>query len=87
MDLKFNLGFPWPKLLEIVRAKAYPLNMDTPAPHAPVGRLEALEESEAQLATGRTVSAEAVMRDLRDGVGRLEAKRGRQPKRDAARRR
>lgn len=41
---------------------------------APAGWLEILEESDADLAAGRTVSSDVVMRDLKDSLDRLEAK-------------
>ena len=41
---------------------------------APAGWLEVLAESEADLAAGRIVSGDEVMRDLHDGLARLEAK-------------
>ncbi len=40
----------------------------------PVEWLEILAESEADLAAGRIVPGEVVMRDLQDGLARLEAK-------------
>ena len=42
---------------------------------APAGWLEALAESEAELAAGQTVPAEAVQQRLRDAIARLEADR------------
>ena len=48
---------------------------DTPTPAtAPAEWLDALAESEADLAAGRIVPGHAVMRDLRDGLARLEVK-------------
>jgi hypothetical protein len=48
---------------------------DHPTPViAPAGWLDILAESEADLAAGRIVSGEEVMRDLRDSLARLEAK-------------
>jgi hypothetical protein len=49
---------------------------DTPNP-VPAEWLDALAESEAQLAAGQTVPAAEVMRGLRDGIARLEAASGR----------
>lgn len=40
----------------------------------PTAWLEALAESDADLAAGRIVSGDVVMRDLRDALARLEAK-------------
>ncbi len=40
----------------------------------PAGWLEALAESEADLAAGRIVAGDDVMRDLRDSLARLDAK-------------
>ncbi|HUB14921.1 MAG TPA: hypothetical protein VMB34_23430 [Acetobacteraceae bacterium] len=42
---------------------------------APAGWLEILEESEAELAAGLTVSAETVHRRIRDAIARIEAKK------------
>lgn len=48
---------------------------DTPTPAtAPASLLEALAESEADLAAGRIVAGDVVVRDLRDGLARLESK-------------
>ena len=49
-------------------AKAAPLKI------APDGWLEALAESEADLAAGRIVPGETVRRGIRDAIARLEAK-------------
>ena len=46
--------------------------------------LEALAESEADLAAGRVVPGELVMRELRDSLARLEAKRAARPGEAAA---
>ena len=47
----------------------------TPTPAmAPDALLEALAESEADFAAGRIVPGDIVIRDLRDGLARLEAK-------------
>jgi hypothetical protein len=50
--------------------------MDDPTPPnlAPAEWLEALAESEAQLAAGQTVPAEIVRQGLRASIARLEAK-------------
>lgn len=47
---------------------------DPPLPEAPAGWLEALAESEADLAAGRTVPGEVVHQLLRESMARLEAK-------------
>jgi DNA recombination-dependent growth factor C len=48
---------------------------DTQTPAiAPAGWLEALAESEADLAAGRIVPGDVVKRDLRESLARLEAK-------------
>jgi len=41
---------------------------------APAGWLEVLAESEADVAAGRIVPGDVVMRDLRESLARLEAK-------------
>lgn len=53
--------------------------MDNPTdrPPVPAGLLEALAESEAELAAGKTVPLEPVLAELRAAVARLEAKRKR----------
>lgn len=50
--------------------------MDDNPTHAPVpaGWLEALAESEEDLAAGRIIPGDVVMRDLRESLARLEAK-------------
>jgi hypothetical protein len=48
---------------------------------APAGWLEALAESEAQLAAGQTVPGEAVRQGLRDSIARLETKQATAPQR------
>jgi len=65
---------------------AYPLSMDdTPTPAiAPAGWLEALAESEAQLAAGQIVDGEDVMRELDECIAELEAKRSTKRHRRAA---
>jgi hypothetical protein len=54
-----------------------------PHPQAPAGWLEILEESEAELAAGLTVSGEVVRQMLRDSLARLEARRDTTPPRKA----
>ena len=53
----------------------------------PAGWLEALAESEAQLAAGQIVSGEEVMRELRESIDRLEVKRAAKSRNRTARRR
>jgi hypothetical protein len=61
---------------------------DTPTPAiAPTGWLEALAESEAQLAAGQIVDGEEVMRELDECIARLEVKHTAGPRRRAAPRR
>jgi hypothetical protein len=48
--------------------------MDNNLPTAPTDWLEALAESDADLAAGRIVPGEVVLRDLKDSLARLEAK-------------
>lgn len=50
---------------------------DIPPP-PPVGWLEALERSEADLAAGRTVPLEPVLERMRDSIKRMEARRAAQ---------
>ncbi len=47
---------------------------DTPRP-PPVGWLESLERSEADLAAGRTVPLEPVLERMRDSIKRMEMRR------------
>lgn len=47
----------------------------TPRTSAPVGWIEALDRSDAQLAAGQVVSGTKVMAKLRAAIDRLEAKR------------
>ncbi|MDA8252324.1 MAG: hypothetical protein M0Z28_24595 [Rhodospirillales bacterium] len=54
---------------------------------APPGWIEALAESEAELAAGVTVSGEAVHQELRDAITRLKTKRAGEPEQRAALRR
>ena len=67
---------------------AYYLPMDDNPPNAPVpaGWLEALEESDADIAAGRIVSGDIVLRDLKDSLARLEAKDAVRPTRKSKRR-
>lgn len=62
--------------LERSEPSAYCPRMDDTPHHAPApaGWLEALAESEADLAAGRIVPGEVVMKDLRDSLARLEAR-------------
>jgi transcriptional regulator with XRE-family HTH domain len=61
---------------------------DIPTPPvAPEGWLEALAASDADLAAGRIVPGEVVLRDLKDSLARLEAKAADPVARRAARRR
>jgi hypothetical protein len=48
--------------------------MDDNPISAPADWLEALAESDADLAAGRIVPGEVVLRDLQDSLARLEAK-------------
>jgi hypothetical protein len=50
----------------------------------PTGWLEALAESEAELATGQTVLGEAVRQRLLDSIARIEAKQAAARQRSAA---
>jgi hypothetical protein len=73
--------------LEQRGGRAYHLRMDdTPIPVS-AEWLEALAESEAQLAAGQTVPGAEVMRGLREGIARLEDKRAAASGRKAAARR
>lgn len=54
---------------------------------APAGWLEALAESEAELAAGLTVPGEVVHQELRDAIARLKAKRAGKPEQRATLRR
>ncbi len=56
-------------------------------PLAPAGWLEALDESEAELAAGMTVPGDIIMRELYDSIARLEANAPIQPGRKVPRRR
>jgi len=58
-----------------------------PPATAPAGWLEALTESEAQLAAGQIVDGEEVMRELDACIAELEAKPTAKPQRRAAPRR
>jgi len=70
-----------------VRAYRLPMAETTNPAEPPAFWLEALAESEAELAAGLTVPGEVVMRKLRESIARLEAKRAAPPKRRAAPRR
>lgn len=61
--------------------------MDDNLPTAPADWLEALAESDADLAAGRIVPGEVVLRDLKDSLARLEAKMVLAPRRKNPRRR
>jgi hypothetical protein len=61
--------------------------MDDNLPTAPADWLEALAESDADLAAGRIVPGEVVLRDLKDSLARLEAKAAANPARKDTRRR
>ena len=61
--------------------------MDDNIPIPPAEWLEALAESDADLAAGRIVSGEVVLRDLKDSLARLEAKAAAGPTRKDTRRR
>jgi PHD/YefM family antitoxin component YafN of YafNO toxin-antitoxin module len=49
--------------------------MENLSSQAPPGWLDALAESESQLAAGQTVASESMMQRLRESIARLEAKR------------
>ncbi|MCB8876688.1 hypothetical protein [Acidisoma silvae] len=48
--------------------------MDKSPDTAPADWLAVLEESDADIAAGRVVAGDTVMRDLKDGIVRLENK-------------
>jgi predicted transcriptional regulator len=58
--------------------------MDDAPKKAPAGWLEALAESEADLAAGRTVPLEKVLHDLDESIRRLETKQKHSRKRRRA---
>jgi hypothetical protein len=61
---------------------------DSPTPNvAPDEWLDALAESDADLAAGRIVPGDVVLRDLKDSLARLEAKAAARPAREDTRRR
>ncbi len=60
--------------LEFGVVSAYSSLMDENVPTVPTEWLEALAESDADLAAGRIVRGEVVLRDLKDSLARLEAK-------------
>ncbi len=66
---------------------AYSSLMDDNLPTAPTEWLEALAESDADVAAGRIVRGEVVLRDLKDSLARLEAKAAAGPTRKETRRR
>ncbi len=75
--------------LESPSLSAYSPHMDY-TPHsldAPPDWLEAMAESEADLAAGRTVPAEVVHQRIRDCIARIEARRAADPKHKATERR
>jgi hypothetical protein len=53
----------------------------------PAEWLDIITESEADVAARRVVPGEEVMRDLREGLARLEAKRAAKPQREKRKRR
>jgi len=61
--------------------------MDATKPHAPAGWLEALAESEAELAAGLSIPGEFVRQHLLDSIARLEAKQTTAPRHGATTRR
>ena len=65
----------------------YPLYMDhddtAPRP-APAGWLEAMNESDAQLAAGQTVPLEPLLDELRQAAAQVEAKLAARPEHTAA---
>jgi hypothetical protein len=61
-----------------------PADWDTPMP-SEAELLASLARSEAQLAAGRTVSGDEMLRELDESIARMEAKRA-TPRRTAARR-
>lgn len=84
-----HAGPPRQSGLECPAVSAYcsPMDDNSPLPPAPAGWLEILEESEAELAAGLTVSGEVVRQMLRDSLARLEARQGTVPLRRAPSRR
>lgn len=64
----------------------YPLRMDhddtAPRP-APAGWLEAMDDSDAQLAAGQTVPLEPLLEELRLAAEQLEAKLAERPRHTA----
>ena len=61
--------------------------MDDNLISAPADWLEALAESDADLAAGRIASGDVVLRELKDSLARLEAKAATRPARKETRRR
>jgi hypothetical protein len=75
---KMDAGRSWDDVvLATGRSLAYDGLMDaTPPPLiAPAGWLDALAESEAELANGQTVPGEEVMRELDECIARLEGRK------------
>ena len=60
--------------------------MDDIADNTPPGWLEILEESDADIAAGRTVSSETVHRLLRESIAQLEAQAAERQREAASRR-
>jgi hypothetical protein len=75
--------------LERWAGNAYSLSMveTTHCTEVPAEWLEALAESEAQLAAGQTVPRDEIMRELHESIARLEANRLDKPRRRATPRR
>ena len=61
--------------------------MDDNPVSTPAAWLEALAESDADMAAGRIVSGDVVLRDLKDSLARLEAKAATRPARKDTRHR
>jgi hypothetical protein len=59
--------------------------MDKAQLYAPACWLDALDQSQAELAAGETVSSADVLRDLHEGIARIEAKILARPTRETAR--
>lgn len=65
----------------------YPPGMDhddTTSRPLPTGWLDAMDESDAQLAAGQTVPLEPLLDELRQAAAQLEAKLAGEPERTAA---
>lgn len=64
------------------------MNHDNTTSHPPpAGWLDAMDESDAQLAAGQTVPLEPLLDELRQAAAQLEAKLARLPEQTAARHR